>query len=104
MLILTSGRQGMPKMDAGDMVRIFPRMRADFNAIKDVREAYAQIGLNDAIRKRGSGAFRRKLASIPRPIYVWLQTKAPEILANPLLLRQYLRDNPWFLLVDRSTV
>jgi hypothetical protein len=88
-------------MNAHRMANSFKRMRHDFEAIKNLREMYARMGLEEKIARRSSGGLGRRVAHLPRPAFVWLTINFPEVLRNKQLLRSFLRSNRQYLMVEK---
>src|SRR5690349_8152124 len=89
-------------MEPGTITSIFPRLRKDFDNIARLRECMEYLNVNNRLNKMKYGSFGRRIAHIPRPLFVWLSTKYPEILTNKMLLRQFLRNNPHLLLMPKE--
>lgn len=88
-------------MNAHRMAATFPRLKHDFNAIKELREMYRALGIDAAQRKRSSAGLGRHVAVIPPPMFVWLTLKFPQVLRNQNLLRQFLRNNRQYCVVEK---
>jgi len=102
------GKYARPKTDwlnPDGIGQILPRLQHDYADIKRLREAMDSLGVNSRFaalkRKQNAHVMGRRIAKIPPPIYFALVVNYPDILANPKLLKQFLRDSG-LLLVDKS--
>ncbi len=98
MYVIVKDKAFNEEVNADKMASVFPRMVKDFEAIRNLREVYLRLGIDEAQRKRERRGLGRKIAHLPPPVFIWLSQRFPEILRNKNLLRSFLKANPDYCL------
>ena len=99
--IEASESEMIDETSAYKMTRSFPYMRQHMDGIKELREMYRALDLDARQRRRKGATLGRRVAHLPPATFIFLTTKAPEVLRNPNLLRLFLKNNPEYLVVDK---